>query len=57
MGKFISPRAALIRVVEDDEAPTRLRIEALEQIPHPPLCDAALTLRRRRRALRRSLRN
>lgn len=38
MSKFISPRQALIRVIEDDAAPTRLRIEALDQIQHPPLC-------------------
>ena len=38
MGKFISAKAALIRVLEDDQAPTKLRIEALGQIQHPPLC-------------------
>jgi hypothetical protein len=38
MSKFISSRQALIRVLEDDKAPTKLRIEALRQIPHPPLC-------------------
>jgi hypothetical protein len=37
MSKFISPRSALVRVVEDDEAPVGLRVQALKQIAHPPL--------------------
>ncbi|MGA7766033.1 MAG: hypothetical protein WCA27_07375 [Candidatus Sulfotelmatobacter sp.] len=37
MSKFMSPRAALVRVVEDESAPTKLRIQALEAISHPSL--------------------
>jgi hypothetical protein len=33
----MSPRSALIRVVEDEEAPTGLRVRALQEIAHPPL--------------------
>lgn len=37
MSKFMSPNAALSRVVEDNEAPTALRCEALQQIARPTL--------------------
>jgi hypothetical protein len=37
MTKFLNPVAALKRVLEDPEAPTMARVEALRQIPHPPL--------------------
>jgi hypothetical protein len=37
MSKFMSPRSALVRLVEDDEAPVGLRVQALKQIEHPPL--------------------
>jgi hypothetical protein len=36
MAKF-EPLAALKKLVENDEAPTVARVEALKQIPHPPL--------------------
>jgi len=32
------PETALARVVEDDQAPIRARVKALEQIAHPSLC-------------------
>lgn len=38
MSKFMSPRSALARLVEDEEAPVNLRAQALEQLVHPPLC-------------------
>jgi hypothetical protein len=37
MSKFMSPRSALVRLVEDSEAPIGLRVQALKQIAHPPL--------------------
>ena len=38
MPKFMLPETALARVVEDDQAPIRARVKALEQIAHPSLC-------------------
>jgi hypothetical protein len=37
MSKFMSPRSALVRLVEDEEAPVGLRVQALKQIARPPL--------------------
>lgn len=37
MSKFMSPRSALVRLVEDDEAPVGLRVQALKRIEHLPL--------------------
>jgi hypothetical protein len=37
MSKFMSPRSALVRLVEDEEAPVGLRVQALKQIVRPPL--------------------
>ena len=38
MSKFMSPTAALKRLVEDDAAPCAARVQALRQIARPPLC-------------------
>jgi hypothetical protein len=37
MSKFMSPRSCLARLVEDEEAPVGLRVQALKQIVRPPL--------------------
>jgi hypothetical protein len=33
----MSPRSALIRLVEDNGAPVGLRVQALREVVHPPL--------------------
>lgn len=33
----MDPRIALLRLVEDEEAPIMPRVRALEKVPHPPL--------------------
>jgi hypothetical protein len=38
MPKFMLPETALCRVVEDPAAPIRARVQALQQLAHPPLC-------------------
>ena len=38
MPKFMLPETALARLVEDEDAPVRARVQALEQLAHPPLC-------------------
>jgi len=38
MPKFMKPETALCRVIEDETAPIRARVKALEQLAHPPLC-------------------
>lgn len=37
MGMLMKPEAALLRLVEDDDAPIMARVRALEKVPHPPL--------------------
>lgn len=37
MGKFMHPKTALARVVEDDKVPIMVRYRALEQIANPSL--------------------
>jgi hypothetical protein len=42
VAKFMRPETALARLAEDEHAPIRARLQALQQLAHPPLC----TLRR-----------
>ncbi|MGD0181622.1 MAG: hypothetical protein ABSC15_17560 [Terriglobales bacterium] len=37
MPRFMQPRTALARLVEDEEAPVGARCRALRQLAHPPL--------------------
>ena len=38
MAKFMRPETALARLAEDEHAPIHARVQALQQLPHPPLC-------------------
>jgi hypothetical protein len=38
MAKFMRPETALARLAEDEHAPIRARVQALQQLTHPPLC-------------------
>jgi hypothetical protein len=38
MAKFMLPQTALARLAEDEHAPIRARVQALQQLAHPPLC-------------------
>jgi len=60
MPKFMQPETALARLAEDDHAPVMARVQALQQLVHPPLCvtrRTAIAAERRRcrvRGLRRA---
>jgi hypothetical protein len=38
VAKFMLPETALSRLAEDDAAPIRARVQALQQLRHPSLC-------------------
>jgi hypothetical protein len=38
MAKFMRPETALARLAEDEHAPILARVQALQQLTHPPLC-------------------